>query len=443
MSVKFIEDKNDIIAFFPESSRFFKVNEETRAVIEQIEQGLEFCDLSIAGLTEEIYRSIKESVESCNTPLSSYDSQKEKRIGRLALHLTNKCNLKCRYCYANGGIYKSEEGVMDEAIAKKALDCFYKEAHSIGLVQLFGGEPAMNVPLIEYVCEYVTRKNEDREYKTEIGIVTNGTIMSDEIIELVKKYDIKVTVSYDGEPDINDKLRMFKSGTGTSQLIIDNIKKLKEATGQPCLIEATYTKFHTKAGMSIMDITKSIHENIGEIPLHIVPAGGVPDCDYVLEDRDEFTKSIDEMFQLAEDFPQLKKLMYSLAERVTKAITNKEYARYICDAGTRNYSVSIKGDVYPCFIVTDEKDLCMGNVMDDNLFESEAFQKVLGKLEAFNKEKNEECKSCFIRKSCYACLGLNYIDTGDFSLKKDTCEMLRSMTERIIIGLYRMTLGKN
>lgn len=438
MSVKFIEDENDIIVFFPESSRFFKVNEQTKNVIEKIDQGALLSDLTDTGINEEIYNQIKGTVEACNTPILQR-VESVKRIGRLALHLTNKCNLRCTYCYANGGVYKSEEGIMDESVAKQALDCFYNEADYIGLVQLFGGEPAMNLPLIEYVCEYVTRKNEQSELKSELGMVTNGTIMPDELIQLIKKYNMKVTVSYDGVPAINDKTRIYKNGTSTSETVIKNIKKLREATGEPSLIEATYTKHHVDAGLGIMDITNSIHETLGDIPLHIVPAGGDKCCDFALENRDEFSDSIDDMFHESKDFTELNSRIYTLAERIVMSILNKQYSKYICDAATRNYSVSVKGDVYPCFIVTDEKELCMGNVFDDNLFQSEPFQRVLSKFQKFNKEENEECKNCFIRKSCYACLGLNYIDTGDFTLKSDTCEMLRSMTERIIVGLYRMT----
>lgn len=439
MSVNFIQNGDDIIAFFPESSRFFSVNENTKNVVERIDQGATFEELKALGLDEETYENIKSTVDACNIPLTHQVSA-VKRIGRLALHLTNKCNLRCKYCYANGGTYKSEEGIMDIEVAKRALDCFYNEVESISLIQLFGGEPTMNLPVMEYVCEYVAKKNEERSVKAEVGMVTNGTLVTDELLELIKKYNLLVTVSFDGIPEVNDLLRVYKDGTGTSKKIIENIKKMHEATGQPNTIEATYTKYHEEAGIKIKDISDFIHENLGDISLHIVPAGGAKGCDYALDNNDAFIEAIDQMFDDTQNMETLQRYMFSLEEKTIRAIVEKTYSKYICDGGVRNFSVSTKGDVYPCFIVTDEKELYMGNVFDEDLFRSEPFQKMRAKLEEFNKETNQECKNCIARKSCYACLGLSYISTGKMlTLKKDVCDMIRDMTERSVIGIYKMS----
>ncbi|SES78826.1 radical SAM/SPASM domain-containing protein [[Clostridium] polysaccharolyticum] len=440
MSVNFIQDGDTIIAFFPESSRFFSVSEDTKNAICKIDQGATFEELKELGLDEATYENIKNTVDTCNIPLE-HPVSSVKRIGRLALHLTNTCNLRCKYCYANGGTYKSEEGIMDIEVAKRALDCFYNEVESISLIQMFGGEPTMNLPVMKYVCEYVAKKNEERDVKAEMGMVTNGTLVTDELLELIKKYNLLVTVSFDGMPEVNDKLRVYKDGSGTSKKIIENIKKMREATGQPNTIEATYTKYHEEAGIKIKDIFDYIHENLGDIGLHIVPAGGTKDCGYRLDNNDAFIEAVDQMFDNAKDAESLQQYLYSLEERTIRAIIQKTYSKYICDGGIRNFSVSTKGDVYPCFIVTDEKELYMGNVFDEDLFRSEPFQKMRAKLDEFNKETNEECKNCIARKSCYACLGFSYINTGKMlTLENGMCDMIRAMTERSIAGIYKMSL---
>lgn len=440
MSVKFIEDKGDILAFFPETARFFKVNEDTKLAIKQIEENVPYEELEKQGMDKESYENIKNMVDACNASTPFQPPYGKKHLGKVVLHITNKCNLRCKYCYANGGSYKSEEGIMTQQVAKQALDLFFGEADSIGLVQLFGGEPTLNMPLIKYICEYIKKENAKREQKTQIGIVTNGTNITEEFVQLIKEYSVFVTVSYDGTPEVNDKLRVYQNGKGTSDTILKNIKRLRKETGQPSMLEVTYTQNHVDAGIGIVDMIRDIQKNIGEIPLHIVPAGGALTCDYALSDWEMFGEAVDDIFKEAANMERMQIDAFNLMLRITGNLLTKEYSKYICDAGIRAFSVSHTGDVYPCFIMNGEEKLNMGNVSDKNFFQSSSYKRVIKEFEANNKETKEECKNCFARHSCYECIGLNYLETGDvFKLSKRACDMIRTMTERIIVGLYRMS----
>ena len=71
-------------------------------------------------------------------------------LKRLTVHLTEGCNLKCRYC--NMKINKRE---MHVATAKKAVREFAEAGGSI--VHFTGGEPTI-VPYFEYICEYAKER---------------------------------------------------------------------------------------------------------------------------------------------------------------------------------------------------------------------------------------------------------------------------------------------
>lgn len=94
------------------------------------------------------------------------------------------------------------------------------------MIQIFGGEPLLNMPAIKYICEYVRAFNEKSIYKTKISIVTNGTLIDDDFINSVNEYKIDVTVSCDGDIRINDMMRPFSDGKGSSQIVLANAKKL-------------------------------------------------------------------------------------------------------------------------------------------------------------------------------------------------------------------------
>lgn len=53
----------------------------------------------------------------------------------------------------------------------------------------------------------------------QFGIVTNGTIINDDILRILSVYNIAVTISCDGPREINDKLRVNKNHEGVYCII--------------------------------------------------------------------------------------------------------------------------------------------------------------------------------------------------------------------------------
>lgn len=435
MNVKVIEREKGIIAYIPESMRFFEINAKTKDIIEDLNANiLDEEMIEKHNITSKALETIKKQLNSLKK-IETIESKKNPYQGlyKLVLNISNACNLRCRYCYANGGSYQSGESIMSQKVCQDALDIFYERFKNIGTIQLFGGEPLMNLPLIKYVCEYIRLHNKH----TQVGIVTNGTLICQEFIDLVNKYHIAVTISYDGVPLVNDLMRVTVNGSGTSDQILSNIKWLQKETGQPGTIEITYNQKHVDHQTTIGDVISFMREQVGDVALHITAAGGEKTCDFVLEDREAFIQSIDDIF----DNPnQISLYNYAIASRMINNIYKKERSEYLCSAGLSTLSVSVDGDVYPCFMFTDDKSLCMGNIYDENLFEQHQFTEIRKRLIDFKKENIPECKDCYMQKSCFGCLGINLLETGSvFNPSKDTCNMYRKMMEQVI---YRIFLKK-
>lgn len=437
MKIEIIEREKGILAYIPESMRFFEINKKTKAIIEELNRNvsdreiMEKCAISsddLVGLKEQLYK--KKAGFEKNISRSEKSKCERKGLYKLVLNISNICNLRCRYCYANGGSYHSDEGIMSEKICKDTLDLFYNQFKTIDYIQLFGGEPLMNMPLIRYVCEYVRNNHKN----TEIGMVTNGTLITQEFIELVKKYKISVTVSYDGIPLVNDIMRIAADGTGTSSIILSNIKQMYSQTRQPETIEVTYNQKHIDHNIMIGDVISFMRREVGDIPLHIVPSGGSKSCDYVLKDRQAFIQSIDDIF---DNLHRVSMYTYSIAARIINNVLRKEYVDYLCYAGLTSLSVSINGDVYPCFMFTDDEQFCMGNIYDEDLFNQPNYKEIRRRLINYTKNSISKCKDCFIKNSCFGCLGLNFLETGSvFEISDDTCDMYRKMTEQAIYRIF-------
>lgn len=439
MKVHYIDREKVSIAFFPDTKRFFRVNNKAKNLIDDMLIGKSKQDIMHTfeiseSLYQKYYDNIFKNTFSGNS--NSLSRGVENELSRLVIHLTNDCNMRCKYCYANGGNYHSKRDVMDVEILDQILNVFFNRFNIISNVQFFGGEPLMNLPLLEYACHKLSDKAEERNYSIIFGIVTNGTLINSRFIDLVNKYRIQVTLSYDGNPVVNDMMRIMKDQTRSSSIILKNAKRLKDETGQPQTVEVTYNQHHVEQGVSITDCVKHIQTILPNTQVHLVPAGDIGNSDYSISDLHIFSDSIHEIVDQSIKTNGQNVPTYSLAQRIFFALENRDAnIPFICDAGLGTLSVSTKGDVYPCFMFTDDQKMCYGNINDSHLFDSEQSITLQKKLSAFSiKDQNLECKDCFIKKLCNGCLGLNSFYSGDpFKLAPPICNMFRTMSEEVLV----------
>ena len=433
-------DDTHWIAFFTDTCRFFKTNQNGKTLIEEISSGMGFDEaIENFDLTRDQYMDYVKKIESYSEPGTGQEKaegackHKGNHLDRLVIHVSNDCNLRCQYCYAAGGAYGSARRLMSLDMLQTVLNVFFQHFDSITNVQIFGGEPLMNMPAVRAICEYVRARNEEAEHKTSIGLVTNATLIDAEFIELVKDYEVNVTISYDGDVKTNNELRVYQDRRGSSEDVLKKAKELYDATGQPDTIEVTYTQLHVNNHVGILEIVRNIKEMLPNTNVHLVPVSGCDGKPVGLKTLEMFPASVDELFAEKEF---TKTPTYSLVERIFAGMANRNpNNRFICNAGVGTLSVSVEGDVYPCFMFTNEQALCLGNIADKDLFESNRFIEGLGKLRQFNdKSMNETCRGCFIRTLCYGCLGMNATHEGDcFRINEKVCDMVRDMMTRAII----------
>ncbi|MCS3901187.1 radical SAM protein [Methanococcus voltae] len=171
----------------------------------------------------------------------------------LILKLTNNCNLRCKYCYANlssdldGDISNRN---MDFETAKKAIDYLLSIDNNLK-IQFTGGEPLLNFELLKKIVEYCNNlnlqiKNENKrenkrenkinkinklnklnnkKYNIKFAIQTNGTIINSEIIEFIKKFKIGLGISLD---DLNNEFRVYANEKPCKIDVLKNMTLLKQ-----------------------------------------------------------------------------------------------------------------------------------------------------------------------------------------------------------------------
>lgn len=424
----YIKNGENTVLFLPDSLRFFQVNELTQNIIEDVCKIDRSQVLKKYGIDKLEYDLL---IQVLGKKCEVNDAPRNK-LNRLTLIISGICNLRCKYCYAHNGMYRDNIGNMSIDILKQSLDVFCSEYDEIENIMFFGGEPLLNIDAIKNGCEYVHDKYEKGDIKSlpVLGLVTNGTILTDEFIELVKKYNMKVTVSLDGPPIVNDRLRVYEDGKGSSLIVENNILKLKKECNQPEIIEATYTTVHEKLGMSVVDVVKYLKDKFDVSNIHISPESSFGYSE--LEDASilPFIESIDDVHKMKKAGCDYRFLSYN---STLEGLKNKQISQHYCEAGLSKFSVSPNGDVYPCHLFTGENDVKMGNIEDANLFTSEKWCNMQKTLINFSKYKKDGCAECYSNTLCRQCIAENYYANGDFfTVLKKNCEFTMSKTENII-----------
>ncbi len=130
------------------------------------------------------------------------------------LHLTDRCNLRCSYCY----LPHIQEDMSLET-GRAALDALFRSAIANNFKQVTikyaGGEPLLRFSLILELHQYAQTLAEWHGLSLEEVILSNGTLLTQEITAKLKSLDISLMISLDGYRDYHDLHRRYAGGRGS------------------------------------------------------------------------------------------------------------------------------------------------------------------------------------------------------------------------------------
>ena len=359
------------------------------------------------------------------------DSDKE--VINLVINVSHNCNLRCKYCFAATGSYNGERDLMSQEMADKTLNWFLKQAKTSKVlnVNLFGGEPLTNIPLVKYIVEKCKILEKEYEKKIYITISTNGTIMNSELVEFIKENDIGLQISIDGDKEIHDANRPSANGISSYDMVEKNVKTLlKEVDNAGLIPRATVAK-------GITDVTRIVNHMLNDMNFKCValtPAlGSYEETSYREEDLKQYFEKYDE---LVETF--LEKLRngeeYNIYPFVSEvdAVSKGIKRIYGCGSGIGFASVDIKGNIYPCMRFIGNEEYIIGNV--ENGFNEK--RQMFFDRTVYNRTK---CKDCWARHLCGgACVAVQ-VECGETlqSYNLLVCQIAKRMAE---LAMYASTV---
>ena len=133
--------------------------------------------------------------------------------------------MNCTYCYEKDKTSKYTEKEVVEVALNIAKSC--KDEH-FG-IEFLGGEPMLAFDYIKAAYQALEEQYPDRV--SSYVITTNGTILNDDVLNFLKENPkVYFAISMDGTRWAN-QLRVMKNGVNSFEIVVENIKKFKEALG--------------------------------------------------------------------------------------------------------------------------------------------------------------------------------------------------------------------
>jgi uncharacterized protein len=332
-------------------------------------------------------------------------------VKALCLHIAHACNLSCKYCFAEEGLYHGKKAeLMPYEVGKQALDFLVANSGNRRNLEVdfFGGEPLLNFDVVKQLVEYgrELEKNHDKHFR--FTLTTNGVLLNDEIMEFANREMDNVVLSIDGRKEIHDMMRPFQRGDGSYDIILPKFQKFAESRGQQkYYARGTFTHNNLDFSKDVLHLA-----DLGFKQISVEPVVAQATDDYALREED--------LPKLFEEYDKLA------AEMVKRHGTDKDFTFFHfmidleggpcvykrlsgCGSGTEYMAVTPSGELYPCHQFVGTEGFKMGDVWT-GITNTEMQTQFKG----CNVYSRPACKDCFAKFYCSGgCAANAYNFTGD------------------------------
>ena len=336
-------------------------------------------------------------------------------LQRVVLNVTNQCNLACTYCYeySDDRIAQPDgkEKFMSEEMAQRAVEMLIKESAIRRAIHVtfFGGETLLNFRVVKSTVEFAKQKAAEAGKYIEFSLTTNATLLTPEIIEFLSEHRVGVTVSIDGDRELNNRMRVFQNGQGSYDVIAPRIKELLKGH-RTNSIGARVTL--SSAVTEVKRIYRHLTEELGFDSVGFSPATASADRLYAIGPK-KMNSVIDQFKELAAEY-----LEYALRDQqhgfTNVSDTLKELhagisKAYPCGAGLGMLGVGTNGNIGLCHRFVDSPIGQMGNVQTgiDHGARSQF-------LKTHHLGAKYDCQTCWARPVCSGgCYHEAFVHYGD------------------------------
>jgi len=345
----------------------------------------------------------------------------------VVVNVTTKCNLYCKYCFAESCPTKGED--MSKEVIKEIVDqmLIMPEVKKITF-EFQGGEPLLNLSAIETCIRYANKQAPKHKKIAAYRIESNGTLINESVISLLKKYNVEIGISLDGPEELTNQARIYPNGRGAFKDIWRGIELLRkngiEVAGSVCTIGKHNVDYPD-------EIVKFFHKaNIGfkPRPVNIL---GREIKNKMAPDNEAWYKCFVRMYHLSKKLGVTNYSIHIFEENVYTPIRDYICLRYPCGLGREIISINPNGDVYPCDGFKNVPEFKMGNILEEPIVEM-LKKPWLEKLRNRTYKDIPKCRNCIFHTMCCSCVYSCYGAFDNIYREDPTC-LARNKIFRFLI----------
>jgi His-Xaa-Ser system radical SAM maturase HxsB len=348
--------------------------------------------------------------DNINSIIEKYKTRYERFFGGTSLHLvipTIRCNQSCVYCHSNAVNPLSIEKTMDQKTADRVLDFIFQSPSPDIIIEFQGGESLMVFDCVKYVVSQAKKINEKIKKTLNFVIVTNLTLLKDDMIEFISKNKIKITTSLDGPRKLHNKNRQMFGGGDTYDHVIKNIEKLKKKGINVGMIMVT-TRYSLSCWKEIID--EYIKHGQSDIRLGYIDYLGVArstwnKIGYTIDEfLDFWKKSTDYIFSYHKKGVLL---LESNIDIILKKLYNSFDPNFLdlrspCGIIIGQLAYNYNGDIYSCDEGRSDEYYLLGNVKKNDI--GSVLRSRKAKLLVTSSiNENYLCDACVYKPFCGLC----------------------------------------
>lgn len=357
--------------------------------------------------------------------LISKDSKNRTLSRTVTFQVTDKCNLACTYCYQ---INKGERRLKFED-AKKLIDMLLEGDERLAgyvdvetspglIIEFIGGEPFLNIDLIEQICDYFFDRAIElcHPWATMfcISICSNGVLYFDpKVQKFLNKYKDKMSfsVTIDGNKELHDACRVFPDGSPSYDMAV--------AAANDWMSRGYYMGSKITIAPGNLKYLYDAILHMVELGYNDINANVVYEKGWELHHAKEF---YDQLIRIADYWVD-----NNLVETHYLALFSESFFKPKPEEDLQNWcggtgsmlSIDPDGYLYPCIrymessLGTSREPLRIGHV-DEGIAQTECTKNCVDCLNAITRrtQSTDECFYCPIAEGCSWCSAYNYQENG-------------------------------
>ncbi|MES3038322.1 MAG: radical SAM protein, partial [Bdellovibrionota bacterium] len=202
------------------------------------------------------------------------------QIRALTINTTQICNLACAYCAAGG------DGTYNDAVKNISVEKTLPQikffidrlpAHGTFQIIFLGGEPLLHPQGLVAIGTYAQELCKEKEINLSVKIITNGTLITEAIVESLKPLRPGWNISIDGPNEINDVVRPSKNGKPSTPQTLKGLELLvsNKSNWNGISLHAVFNKhnpdvfstymFFRELGVDYFELTLDVFESDPEM----------------------------------------------------------------------------------------------------------------------------------------------------------------------------------